>query len=546
MTSEANSGFSIRAVKCPSCNGDLELPDGAATVTCSFCGSTIRVSYPVDEPSGIESDGSIRDRGTGYGLFRARVAPGWKVTGTALQCTGSSSRPYIPQVELRDRAGGVVMVAVGNAGTRRSAGFTALTAMYGSHLAGIDRANYADVPDLEHVADAAANAAAASVGMTNLQMTRQLACPDLQAKGQRAYEQWQRLAKAQGGFVAYPFIGVVLRVYDGTCNGQPCKAASYVALSAVKDGMGLGDGFSGMADGLGNLMDGLGNLFGGALSQGKQNPFGGKMGQATSRSTGQPAGQAGQDGSQNASQGGGVMDFLMGGGLMGKMKRDREAVQAAQTAQQQQPQQARPQQLQQQQLQQQATPPRTQPTWCSPDFTQYTSGGTIYWSIDSVATLVASAADFDAHFSTMFLPLVDSLEVHPDVQSLTLQDAMQQAAQVSQATQTQLAQNQAAFQAQQAAHRQQQAAFDSYNQSISDARNAHHQQFMAASRAQSAHSAPDYSEAIRGVDTYTTSDGREVELSVHADHAYENQAGDIIGTSGSFDPGANWTEIPRT
>ena len=127
-----------------------------------------------------------------------------------------------------------------------------------------------------------------------------------------------------------------------------------------------------------------------------------------------------------------------------------------------------------------------------------------------------------------------------------MQAVVQEAAQINQSTQTQLSQNQAAFQAQQAAHRQQQAAFDSYNQSISDARDSRHRQFMSSSNAQFQRSAPDFSEAIRGVNTYTTSDGREVELSVHADHAWENQAGDVIGTSGSADPGASWTEIPRT
>ena len=69
---------------------------------------------------------------------------------------------------------------------------------------------------------------------------------------------------------------------------------------------------------------------------------------------------------------------------------------------------------------------------------------------------------------------------------------------------------------------------------------------MSSSQAQFDHHAPDFSEAIRGVNTYTTSDGREVEVSVHADRAFENQAGDVIGTSNSFEPGASWTEIPRT
>ena len=114
-----------------------------------------------------------------------------------------------------------------------------------------------------------------------------------------------------------------------------------------------------------------------------------------------------------------------------------------------------------------------------------------------------------------------------------------------------LANKQVQFQAQQAAHRQQQAAFDSYNQAWQARSDAHHQQFRAATNAQFAtpapgSAAPDYSEAIRGVNTYTTSDGREVEVSVQADRAWENQSGDVIGTSGGFDPGADWTQLPRT
>ena len=57
-----------------------------------------------------------------------------------------------------------------------------------------------------------------------------------------------------------------------------------------------------------------------------------------------------------------------------------------------------------------------------------------------------------------------------------------------------------------------------------------------------------YSEAIRGVNTYTGLDGRPVEVSVVADHVYQNQYGDTFGVSGNaLDPELankiNWTEI---
>ncbi len=57
-----------------------------------------------------------------------------------------------------------------------------------------------------------------------------------------------------------------------------------------------------------------------------------------------------------------------------------------------------------------------------------------------------------------------------------------------------------------------------------------------------------YSEAIRGVNTYTGLDGRPVEVSVVADHVYQNRYGETFGVSGpALDPELtnriNWTEI---
>ena len=59
-----------------------------------------------------------------------------------------------------------------------------------------------------------------------------------------------------------------------------------------------------------------------------------------------------------------------------------------------------------------------------------------------------------------------------------------------------------------------------------------------------------YSEAIRGVNTYQMTDGRSVEVSVTADHVYENRYGDVYGVSG-VEPNQetlnrlDWTELRR-
>ena len=69
------------------------------------------------------------------------------------------------------------------------------------------------------------------------------------------------------------------------------------------------------------------------------------------------------------------------------------------------------------------------------------------------------------------------------------------------------------------------------------------------SAAQSRMSA-NYSEAVRGVNSYTTPSGATVECGVTADHVYQNRYGDTIGVSGNaVDPDVaaklDWTELNR-
>ena len=56
------------------------------------------------------------------------------------------------------------------------------------------------------------------------------------------------------------------------------------------------------------------------------------------------------------------------------------------------------------------------------------------------------------------------------------------------------------------------------------------------------------SEAIRGVNTYTNTYGQTVDVSLTADHVYQNQYGDVYGVSGSAPDSEvlsklNWTEL---
>ena len=58
------------------------------------------------------------------------------------------------------------------------------------------------------------------------------------------------------------------------------------------------------------------------------------------------------------------------------------------------------------------------------------------------------------------------------------------------------------------------------------------------------------SEAIRGVDVYTNSYGQKVDVSVTADHVYQNQYGDVYGVSGNAVDNEllaklNWKELKK-
>ena len=55
-----------------------------------------------------------------------------------------------------------------------------------------------------------------------------------------------------------------------------------------------------------------------------------------------------------------------------------------------------------------------------------------------------------------------------------------------------------------------------------------------------------WSEAIRGVNSYSTTDGRTVEHSVTSDHVYQTPYGDTVGVSGTLpEVPADWTELQR-
>lgn len=537
------SGLRVTEVKCPSCNAPLRLPQGVSTFSCDYCGSTIHVSEKAHH-TGIDADGSIRDTGSGTGLFVVRATRAWQVTRASCASGRSGSRPLEPQADLSDGAGGAVHIQMGDAGTRFDASLKALMSSYGQASAGLDTTNYADLPDPVGLCDAFATQQVKTVGGDNLTFLGLVDTGDVEPLRAEARAMKDRQSAAEG--VSLPtgdcFGARLLRTYAFSLNGQPRKMAVYVKMLAAQ--INLGGMLGGMGMDMGSL---LGAMEG--LASGMGSLFGGKQGMG-----GAGAALGGASGSGAPNGGESLSDFIMGGGLIGRAMRKRKGAdgQAWQQGANQVPQQAAGQALQQPQSQQQApqrAPQAPAARWATADPSQWGQHGSYLWSVELISSFVSPESNFDERLKSEYLPFVTTVQTHPDLLRLVAGATRQAAAAIQQNSQTILAQSRQAFAAQQAAHQQMQAAYDRQNQAWLDRSNAQHQAFRAASAAQfdtPSGGVGDFSEAIRGVNTFVTSDGREVELSVQSDVAYENQAGDVVGGPTSFDPGANWTQIPRT
>ena len=160
--------------------------------------------------------------------------------------------------------------------------------------------------------------------------------------------------------------------------------------------------------------------------------------------------------------------------------------------------------------------------------------------------LMIAPKDYEADGARDFLKFVNTFEMDQnlanrfnDLIGQRMQQTMMQTAQYQAQTQANIANN--IFQQQKLTNMLYQNS-QSISNGIMDSWN---QKMASESRISN-----NFSEAIRGVNTYTTTDGRNVEVGVSADHVYQNQYGDVYGVSGNAIDNdilnrVNWTEINK-
>jgi len=173
------------------------------------------------------------------------------------------------------------------------------------------------------------------------------------------------------------------------------------------------------------------------------------------------------------------------------------------------------------------------------------NGQIIEWRSNGVFMLQSLSENFDKAYSTVFTDFVSTYKTDTGISEKCFNMQSQILRDVANYTQQNIRQQQQNFQAWQQINRTQQEAFDSYNRAWWARENSTYQANRARSQASFNHSSPDFSEAIRGVNTYVREDGSEVEVSVAYDRAYTNNLGDTLGSNSAFEPGGNWTEMQR-
>lgn len=191
----------------------------------------------------------------------------------------------------------------------------------------------------------------------------------------------------------------------------------------------------------------------------------------------------------------------------------------------------------------------TAPGPAAPDpaavFGKVGAGEVLVWGSRNVVLLDCPEASLGFNAESVLPVFLRSFLPNPAIAQEA--DAMRQNSVIESQQQSAMAQQrqQAQFSAMRQAVNTQRQAIDEYQraaQARSDAQ-------WAADRARTGHVASDYtwtdgfSDAMRGVNTWVRPDGTEVETSTASDRAWTNAAGDVVGGSGGFDPGAGWTEL---
>ncbi len=167
----------------------------------------------------------------------------------------------------------------------------------------------------------------------------------------------------------------------------------------------------------------------------------------------------------------------------------------------------------------------------------------IEWGAENRFVLI-TPAEYEKEASSAFIDVVSTWQMEPSLRSEFIRLRSERAGwRLQQSLQYQQMANQARMNLQYQQQKLTRMLQENSQQISAGIMDSWNQKMASESRI-----SQNYSEAVRGVNTYYTTDGRPVEVSVTADHVYENRYGDVYGVSGAAPDQEtlnrlNWTEL---
>ena len=485
----------IKALNCPSCGATIDIQAGEKLVKCPYCDTTITATYDKNEQQMVGGT-QFTDEKTGLPLGKAIIPEGWKTQGFMVEKQIDDITPF-----------GTILNTYNSDQTMR------MTTQFGEKWMQLltnsilsmatpkqIRRNYLEPK--AYLADLAAR-------ILNVSIT-----PGAFGKLETNYSR-NRSIEAQkiiGRFnenarIILPNIQCDYKLQNVLCDSYAINGRFQnqgkewcVIMAADLYGLEFYDAAPMASLGRG-LTSGIGKLFSG--SQGDSSEFPNVFSETIN---------AIKNGEESIFS----MDFLRGGGLVGAMKRQKEKLQTAEVNAQMntgpvpQPQEA----------------PR--PQAAEPAFGHAKEAGkpvdAIEWGAKRIYYAVGPA-ELEQDLIRKFMVFVGSFKQDQGIEQ-RLEQIHQQ---VRQQEMMSLQSATGYAMASQQANMMRQAQI---SQTLQQSSNIVMQGWENRQAAQSRMS-DNFSQAIRGVDSYVTTDGRTVEHSVVSDHVYQNKYGDTIGVSGT-------------
>lgn len=260
--------MNTEAIKCPACGGSLRIDDSAETTVCTYCGTTVRLTWR--KPKG----GNIIDSTTGMTIGSVKLPQQYAVSGRLRPEISCNVFPIGVSVTALDKSNNFISSFIGEAfqdishcPVMKSYENTALTQISKVKYRNFQYAEaYADGYMARHAQSIRASSFA-FVGNKGLPLNRPFDMQDAQTTLRRKTEtEIQSLGGAQYVRVLGYYVKPVCRVYDITAGEKQFKAAITVTMTAAKYQVLIGGGMGGMF--------GLGSLFGGNPQAAQMQPGG--------------------------------------------------------------------------------------------------------------------------------------------------------------------------------------------------------------------------------------------------------------------------------